>query len=199
MKNVFFAGASAVAIMLGGCSWVDSHMPGSSSQSNDSQYSSSQSSSAAQTPAVSGTSQKNDTSAMGANSSAPGASTDQAAGASTDQMGSTSDKSMSHHSMSKSSMGSDRVKQAQQKLKDDGEYQGQVDGKLGPKTAAAVKQYQQKNGLKQTGRLDRDTLGKLGVNSTTGSGSSAPAADSSNSSTMPPTTANPPASQTPAH
>jgi peptidoglycan hydrolase-like protein with peptidoglycan-binding domain len=133
---------------------------------------------------------------MGANSSA--------AGAGTDQMGSTSDKSMSHHLMSKSSMGSDRVKQAQQKLKDDGEYQGQVDGKLGPKTAEAVKQYQQKNGLKQTGRLDRDTLGKLGVNSTTGSGSSAPAADSSNSSTMPPTaakptTANPPASQTPAH
>ena len=207
MKKTVLASASAIAIMLGGCSWIDSHMPGSSSQSSDQQYNSSQSSSSAQTPAVSGTSQKpaastsqnasprmdSDTSAIGSSSSSS------AAGASTDQMGSTSNKSMSHHSMAKNSMGSDRVKQAQQKLKDDGEYQGQVDGKLGPKTADAVKQYQQKNGLKQTGRLDHDTLGKLGVNSTTGSGSSAPAVDSSNSSAVPPTTANPPASQTPAH
>jgi len=200
MKKTVLASASAIAIMLGGCSWIDSHMPGSSSQSSDQQYNSSQSSSSAQTPAVSGTSQKpaastsqnasprmdSDTSAIGPSSSA--------AGASTDQMGSTSSKSMSHHSMR-----SNRVKQAQQKLKDDGEYQGQVDGKLGPKTAEAVKQYQQKNGLKQTGRLDHNTLGKLGVNGTTGSGSSAPAADSSNSSAVPPTTANPPASQIPAH
>jgi peptidoglycan hydrolase-like protein with peptidoglycan-binding domain len=112
--------------------------------------------------------------------------------------------------MAKTGMGSHRVKEAQQKLKDDGEYQGQVDGKLGPKTASAVKQYQQKTGLKQTGRLDRDTMSKLGVTSTTGSGSSAPAADSSNSSAAPSTPASPPmnanppaatprASQMPAH
>src|SRR5665213_1328354 len=159
MKKAALASASAIAIMLGGCSWVDSHMPGSGSQSSDQQYNSSQSTSPSQSPAVADTSQ-------------PAASATNSSGASTDQMGSTSDKSM-HHSTAKNAMGSHRVKEAQQKLKDDGEYQGQVDGKLGPKTASAVKQYQQKNGLKQTGHLDRDTMSKLGVNRTTGSGSSA--------------------------
>jgi peptidoglycan hydrolase-like protein with peptidoglycan-binding domain len=197
MKKAALASASAIAIMLGGCSWIDSHMPGSSSQASTPQYNSSQSSTPSQTPAVAGSSQ------------APASTATNSSAASTDKMGSDSDKSM-HHSMAKNSMGSDRVKEAQQKLKDDGEYQGQVDGKLGPKTASAVKQYQQKNGLKQTGRLDRDTMSKLGVSSTTGSGSSAPSSDSSNSSAAPstpaspstpanPPAATPPASQMPAH
>ena len=69
---------------------------------------------------------------------------------------------MTGHATTKhASMSADQVKQAQQKLKGDGDYMGQVDGKFGPKTAQAVKQYQKKNGLQQTGRLDRDTLGKL--------------------------------------
>lgn len=85
-------------------------------------------------------------------------------GASTDQNGTMSSGSSSHGAMN-----ADEVKEAQQKLKDEGDYTGQVDGKFGPQTAQAVKQYQQKNGLRQTGHLDRRTLTKLGVGATSGS------------------------------
>jgi len=38
-----------------------------------------------------------------------------------------------------------------------------VDGKMGPKTRAAVKEYQQKSGLPATGAIDNATRTKLGV------------------------------------
>lgn len=72
------------------------------------------------------------------------------------------------------SVSPNQVKQVQQKLKQDGDYTGAVDGKLGPKTAQAVKQFQQQNGLQQTGSLDDQTLSKLGLEQTSGSGSSMP-------------------------
>lgn len=55
-----------------------------------------------------------------------------------------------------------------------------VDGKWGPETEAAVKQFQQKQNLQGDGQLDQQTLGALGVNvnartqqgaATTGAGS----------------------------
>jgi peptidoglycan hydrolase-like protein with peptidoglycan-binding domain len=201
MRNAFLASASAVAIVLGGCSMFQSH-----DQSSQSRPSSSPAySSSSQSPAASASSQ----------APASAASSQTSSAAATDEMGSTSSKSMSHHSMARQSMNADRVKQAQQKLKDSGDYKGQVDGKLGPQTAMAVKQYQQKNGLKQTGRLDRDTLAKLGAG-TAGSGSSAPSTGSSASDSnsmpsagsakpdaaIPPAnsgSANPPADKVPAH
>ena len=73
-------------------------------------------------------------------------------------------------------MNADEVRQAQQKLKDDGDYTGQVDGKMGPKTAQAIKKFQQSNGLPQTGRLDQQTVSKLGISM---SGSSQPSSSSS--------------------
>jgi peptidoglycan hydrolase-like protein with peptidoglycan-binding domain len=179
MRIALVAGVSVVALALGGCSWMEAHNP-LSSNTDTAQNSS------AQAPAESGSSQ-----APAASASTSPATTDQA-GTTTSSPASTS-----HHTMAKSRMNGDELKQAQQKLKDDGDYQGNVDGKMGPKTAQAVKSYQQKNGLKQTGRLDHATLAKLGVggSSTNGSGSSA----SDSKSAVPPETPNPPASQTPAH
>jgi peptidoglycan hydrolase-like protein with peptidoglycan-binding domain len=67
------------------------------------------------------------------------------------------------------------IKQAQQKLQSKGLYNGQVDGIDGHETQQALKQFQQKNNLHQTGQLDEQTAMKLGLNqSTEGSGSSQP-------------------------
>ena len=65
------------------------------------------------------------------------------------------------------------VKQAQQKLKSEGLYNGQIDGIAGPETKQALEQFQQKNGLHQTGTLDHQTLTALmSGNQATGEGSS---------------------------
>ena len=55
------------------------------------------------------------------------------------------------------------AKSAQQKLKDDGYYNGKVDGIDGPMTHAAVRKYQQSQNLTVNGRLDRETCNSLGV------------------------------------
>lgn len=60
----------------------------------------------------------------------------------------------------------------QQALKDKGYDPGEVDGAMGPKTRAAVRDFQKKEGLRVTGRIDPATVGKLGIDSakTAGSG-----------------------------
>jgi len=55
----------------------------------------------------------------------------------------------------------ERVKIVQQALKDRGHDPGAVDGQMGPKTEAALRDYQQKEGLKATGTADADTLARL--------------------------------------
>jgi len=77
-------------------------------------------------------------------------------------------------------MRGDELRQAQQRLKDDGDYTGSVDGKMGPKTAEAIKKFQKSNGLPQTGHLDQQTASKLGISM---SGSSQPPSSSSRSNT----------------
>ena len=58
----------------------------------------------------------------------------------------------------------ERVKGVQQALKDKGFYQdGEVDGLMGPKTRKALRDFQQKEGLQMTGRLDSGTMDKLGA------------------------------------
>jgi len=61
------------------------------------------------------------------------------------------------------------IKQAQQQLQQQGLYQGKVDGKNGPETMAAVKQFQKKNGLQETGELDARTRHTLGLAGQSGS------------------------------
>ena len=56
------------------------------------------------------------------------------------------------------------VRSAQQALKQKGYDVGSIDGQLGPSTESALRQFQQKEGLPQSGNLDQETLSKLGVN-----------------------------------
>jgi hypothetical protein len=55
------------------------------------------------------------------------------------------------------------VKQLQQKLKDAGFDPGEVDGKFGPKTEAALRAYQAANGLRVDGRAGEETYAALGL------------------------------------
>jgi peptidoglycan hydrolase-like protein with peptidoglycan-binding domain len=59
--------------------------------------------------------------------------------------------------------GDERVKAVQQALKDKGHDPGQVDGKLGPRTQAALRDFQQAQGMAATGRIDMPTMRALGV------------------------------------
>lgn len=52
-------------------------------------------------------------------------------------------------------------KEIQQALKNAGFYQGPVDGKIGPQTREAVRQFQQVNGLKVDGVVGKQTWTKL--------------------------------------
>jgi peptidoglycan hydrolase-like protein with peptidoglycan-binding domain len=54
------------------------------------------------------------------------------------------------------------IRHAQQVLKDKGYYKGDVDGKYGPETRAALEKYQQDENLTVSGRLDSDTAARLG-------------------------------------
>ena len=57
---------------------------------------------------------------------------------------------------------SDEVRQVQQHLKDKGVAVA-VDGVMGPKTRAALKSFQQQQGLTASGDIDSSTLTALGV------------------------------------
>lgn len=55
------------------------------------------------------------------------------------------------------------VKSIQQALKDKGNDPGAIDGRMGHKTMAALKDFQKANGLKETGKVDKETAEKLGI------------------------------------
>ncbi|MBI4525858.1 MAG: peptidoglycan-binding protein [Deltaproteobacteria bacterium] len=57
----------------------------------------------------------------------------------------------------------DDVKKAQQALKQKGHNPGPVDGIIGPKTQAALRDFQQTQGLSATGTLDTATKQALGI------------------------------------
>jgi peptidoglycan hydrolase-like protein with peptidoglycan-binding domain len=58
---------------------------------------------------------------------------------------------------------SDEIRAAQQSLKDKGFDPGPIDGVDGPKTRAAVRQYQKQQNLEADGHLGPQTLDSLGV------------------------------------
>jgi peptidoglycan hydrolase-like protein with peptidoglycan-binding domain len=75
------------------------------------------------------------------------------------------------------------IKQAQEKLSSKG-HDVQADGVLGPKTQAALKEFQEKEGIQASGRLDQETLAALGVDEgSAGTGSSSPSSSTGSSST----------------
>ena len=53
------------------------------------------------------------------------------------------------------------VRDAQIALRDAGYEPGRIDGVMGPKTRAAVREFQASHGLPQTGRLDETTQERL--------------------------------------
>ena len=76
----------------------------------------------------------------------------------------------SSSALSKQGSRGDEVTQIQQKLKNWGYYTGSVDGIFGPQTTAAVRQFQERNGLAVDGIAGPKTLEAMGIqNSATGS------------------------------
>lgn len=59
--------------------------------------------------------------------------------------------------------GDDLTRAVQQRLKDQGFFYGSVDGQGGSETAAAIRRYQIRYGLRVTGELNDETLRSLGV------------------------------------
>src|ERR1700704_311856 len=57
----------------------------------------------------------------------------------------------------------DQIKQAQAILKQRSFYSGEQSGKLGVETRDGLKKYQQAEGLKVTGTLNKVTLEKMGI------------------------------------
>ena len=60
------------------------------------------------------------------------------------------------------------IQEAQQKLKSQGLYNGAIDGVNGPEMRSALLQFQQRNGLPQTGTLDQQTQARLMQSSSNG-------------------------------
>lgn len=94
-----------------------------------------------------------------------------------------SQPSMSQPGMNEQQMGEmqgsqrvsrDEIRQAQEQLQSEGLYRGKIDGVVGPKTRRAIAEFQQRNGLRPTARLDQNTLERLQGGQATGVGSSAP-------------------------
>ena len=82
--------------------------------------------------------------------------------------------------------GDARVEHAQQALKDAGHDPGSIDGVMGARTTAALKAYQQKQGLPVTGQLDDATTAKLGGGHAAASPSSTQTGGDTNSSSVDP-------------
>lgn len=82
---------------------------------------------------------------------------------------SQSDPGMSH-SQGGSAISKDIIKQVQQKLNQQGFDAGKVDGNWGMQTQQALKNFQQKQGLQASGKLDQQTMSALGVQMSGGAG-----------------------------
>lgn len=55
------------------------------------------------------------------------------------------------------------VMAAQRRLHEKGFYKGNFDGRMGPETQAALREFQKNSNLNVTGKLDEATLSRLGV------------------------------------
>jgi peptidoglycan hydrolase-like protein with peptidoglycan-binding domain len=65
--------------------------------------------------------------------------------------------------MGKTTTGGKDTREVQEALKAKGNDPGPIDGRMGPKTRAALKAFQEASGLKGTGQLDNQTAEKLGI------------------------------------
>jgi peptidoglycan hydrolase-like protein with peptidoglycan-binding domain len=74
--------------------------------------------------------------------------------------------------------GQQDIRQVQEALKNQGQNPGPIDGIMGPQTRQALRAFQSKNGLKQTGTLDAETTEKLNIDSASSGSSARPATGS---------------------
>jgi peptidoglycan hydrolase-like protein with peptidoglycan-binding domain len=154
MRSVMVAGVAAVALTLGGCGMFDGKSS-SSTSANDQP----------------GTPSTNSTYSGTGSNNAAGAANRTAAtmSPSAEQSGT----SAARHSSSRMGAGSADVREAQQELQSAGFYKGKIDGIDGRQTRQALMSFQKKNGLPQTGNLDKATMAQLqSGSSSSGSGSS---------------------------
>jgi peptidoglycan hydrolase-like protein with peptidoglycan-binding domain len=93
---------------------------------------------------------------------APSSST-QMPSSSSSQMPSSSSSSSSSAATSPSQLTQQQVMEIQTKLKQENVYNGKADGRWGPESEQALKQFQQKNNLPATGQLDEETMAQLGI------------------------------------
>lgn len=56
------------------------------------------------------------------------------------------------------------IRQVQQALDKDGFHAGPADGRWGPETRSAIRQFQQSKDIRADGRLNRQTMADLGLN-----------------------------------
>jgi len=81
----------------------------------------------------------------------------------------------------------DRIKEIQSALQKDGSFEGEPTGKWDAATADAMRKYQDKNGFPATGKIDAQSLNKLGLGSeTAGKGAPMPTASSAVEAADPP-------------
>jgi peptidoglycan hydrolase-like protein with peptidoglycan-binding domain len=137
MRSVIVAGVAGIALTLGGCG-----MFGSGSDTSTS----------AGDRASTRVNITDDNASRGGGSTAmPSSSTPS----------STSAASIAENAPSGNGAGLADVMEAQQDLRSAGLYKGKIDGIAGPETTQAVKNFQQKNELPQTGMLDQATMLQL--------------------------------------
>lgn len=80
-----------------------------------------------------------------------------------DQQNAQQEQTQNNQPISPHNLGQDQVKQVQQALEKSGFKAGRVDGRWGPETASAVKQFQQSKQIQPHGQLDQQTLADLGL------------------------------------
>ena len=97
--------------------------------------------------------------------------------------GSAFDKAASKGRKASLATGDEKVKAAQQALKDKGHDPGTVDGRMGPKTEAALREFQKAQGMESTGELDAKTTGALGMDGQTSSADASSTAGSASPAT----------------
>jgi hypothetical protein len=95
----------------------------------------------------------------------------------------SADQATSSTSSSVGSADSSTIRSAQQALDDKGYDAGSADGRMGPRTESALKQFQQAQGMPQTGALDSKTLSALGVSQGGGASSASSSSGPSGSTT----------------
>jgi hypothetical protein len=77
---------------------------------------------------------------------------------------SAQNKSNNNQTISPKTLSRNDVRQVQQALDKNGFRVGRADGRWGPKTSNAMKQFQQSKKIQPNGQLDQQTLSDLGLN-----------------------------------